>query len=303
MDIVKYGEKMKVFLWGGFIFLICIIASTKLINNSSNLNWSAKVVGYDKTEYDIPVKIAILDSGINKEHSDLQGVEFVEYNAISKKEEAVYDDYGHGTAIAGIIAAKGKDIRGVLTNPTIYDVKVINENGEAKLDSVVEGINWSIKNEVDIINISFGFINDRKDLKLAINKAVENGIIIIAAAGNTMGLSVDYPAKYDEVLSIASLDENLKIDSYSAIDKVDYSAPGVDIFSTDKDGGYELFSGTSFATAYATGIIASIFKQEDIEEENELLDVIGNYILNLGNDKGYGKGLLTLNKNSLEENK
>ncbi|MFJ7661636.1 S8 family peptidase [Lysinibacillus sp. NPDC097162] len=132
---------------------------------------------------------------------------------------------------------------------------------------------------------------------------MKSGIIIIAAAGNTMGISVDYPAKYDGVLSIASLDENLKIDSYSAIDKVDYSAPGVDILSTNKDGDYELFSGTSFATAYATGIIASILKQENIEEKKDLLDVIGNYIVNVGNDKGYGKGLLTLNKNILEERK
>lgn len=276
---------------------------TKLINVSSNSNWSENITGYDKTEYEVPVKIAILDSGINKKHSDLKKVEFIEYNAITKKEEKVVDDYGHGTAIAGIIAAQGEKVKGVLTNPIIYDVKVLNENGEGKIESVVEGINWSIKNEVDIINISFGFINDREDLKNAINDAVENGIIIIAAAGNTMGLSVDYPAKYDEVLSISALDENLKIDSYSAVDKIDYSAPGVNILSTDKDGSYELFSGTSFATAYATGIIASIFKQEDIKKKDKLSDVIGNYIFVLGNHEGYGKGLLTLNKNILEGNK
>lgn len=276
---------------------------TKLINNSSDLSWSEKIVGYDENEYDLPVKIAILDSGINKEHTDLQGVDFIEYNAISKKEGKVHDDYGHGTAIAGIIAARGGKVKGIFANPIIYDVKVINEKGEAKLDAVVEGINWSIENEVDIINISFGFINDRKDLKIAIDDALENGIIIIAAAGNTMGLSVDYPAKYDEVLSIASLDKNLKVDSYSAIDKVDYSAPGVDILSTNIDGSYKLFSGTSFATAHATGIIASILKQENIEGQEGLLDVIDNYIMNVGNDKGYGKGLLTLNKSILEERK
>ncbi|UED82060.1 S8 family serine peptidase [Lysinibacillus sp. CD3-6] len=302
MNVFK-SKRIKFVFLGSLPILFCIFLFAKLDNNSSDLSWSEKIVGFDKNEYDIPVKIAILDSGINKEHSDLQDVDFIEYNAISKKKEKVHDDYGHGTAIAGIIAAKGGKVKGILANPIIYDVKVINENGEAKLDTVIEGINWSIKNEVDIINISFGFINDRKDLKIAIEEAIKSGIIIIAAAGNTMGISVDYPAKYDGVLSIASLDENLKIDSYSAIDKVDYSAPGVDILSTNKDGDYELFSGTSFATAYATGIIASILKQENIEEKKDLLDVIGNYIVNIGNDKGYGKGLLTLNKNILEERK
>ncbi|MCM3178118.1 S8 family serine peptidase [Cytobacillus horneckiae] len=95
-----------------------------------------------------------------------------------------------------------------------------------------------MKNNVDVINISFGFSSDREGLKKAINKAYDNGIIIIAASGNTMGLSVDYPANYENVLSKSSLNEDLQIDTYAATGKIDYSEPSVDVYSTDRDGGY-----------------------------------------------------------------
>ncbi|PKG27421.1 hypothetical protein CWS20_18700 [Cytobacillus horneckiae] len=144
---------------------------------------------------------------------------------------------GNG-AVAGIIAAKGEVIKDVVNKPIIYDVKVLNKKGEGKIESVVDGINWSIKNNVDVINISFGFSSDREGLKKAINKAYDNGIIIIAASGNTMGLSVDHPANYENVLSKSLLNEDLQIDTYAATGKIDYSAPGVDVYSTDQDGGY-----------------------------------------------------------------
>lgn len=91
------------------------------------------------------IKIAILDSGINKSHTELKNIKFVEYNAIHKSEEKVSDDYGHGTAVAGIIAAKGEVIKGVVNKPIIYDVKVLNEKGEGKIESVVDGIIGALK--------------------------------------------------------------------------------------------------------------------------------------------------------------
>jgi subtilisin family serine protease len=292
----------------GFVISYLFFISNNETSNpkveSKNIrNWSHKIIGYDEKEYKNPLKIAILDSGINKEHTEFQGIKFDEYNAITGKREKVKDEYGHGTAIAGIIAAKGDKIRGVIANPIIYDVKVLNEKGEGKIESVVDGIKWSIKNDVDIINISFGFSSDREDLKKAINSAYDNGIIIIAAAGNTMGLSVDYPANYENVISISSLNSQLNIDPYSATGKIDYSTPGVDVISTDKDGGYSSFTGTSFACAYATGVIASILKQEEIKSKNEFEDIVDKYIVTIGEQELYGKGLLTLNKNSVEESR
>ncbi|WP_433958084.1 S8 family serine peptidase [Cytobacillus horneckiae] len=264
-------------------------------------NWTDKIIGYDDKDYKKPIKIAILDSGINKDHKDFKDIKFVEYNAINKSEEKVSDDYGHGTAVAGIIAAKGEVIKGVVNNPILYDVKVLNEKGEGKIESVVEGINWSIKNNVDIINISFGFSSDREDLKKVINKAYDNGITIIAASGNTMGLSVDYPANYENVLSISSLDKDLQIDTYSATGKIDYSAPGVDLYSTDKEGGYSSFTGTSFASAYATGVISSIMSKEKIQNKKEFDEIIEKYTVTLGEEEIYGKGILTLNPKSVED--
>lgn len=289
------------------IFSLAIIVSAGMLtiqneNQSTyDSNWPVEIVGIDTKESIEPLKIAILDSGINKDHREFDTIRFVEYNAITGKEDQVLDDFGHGTAIAGIIASKGEVIKGIVNSPILYDVKVLDKNGEGDIDSVINGINWSIKNKVDIINISFGFTSGDKRLEEVINKAYDEGILIIAASGNTMGLSVDYPANYKNVVSISSIDKELKIDPYSATGKVDFSAPGVDVLSTNMEGGYSIFSGTSFACAYATGVLSTIYKREKTKNLLEMKKIIHNYTVVIGSTEEYGRGLLTLKKEYVEE--
>ncbi|MEK4174475.1 S8 family serine peptidase [Aeribacillus sp. FSL K6-1305] len=299
-----------------FLVLFIIILTIILVrNNSIDIvgnevttikkqkidNWAINLVGSNSTMDADPIKIAILDSGINKTHKEFEGLSFKEYNAITPGDN-IKDEFGHGTAVAGIIAAKGIEVTGILDNVILYDVKVLDEKGRGKVEDVVKGIEWSIEQEVDIINISFGFSSDKVELKSVINKAIEQGIIITAAAGNTLGLTIDYPAQYNDVLSISSFDENFKLDPLSGVGKVDYSAPGVEIISTDNKGSYSTFSGTSFATAYATGVIAAILNESDSNyNANTIKEKLSNYVVKLGEKEHFGEGFLTLRKEKVEE--
>ncbi|NMH73613.1 S8 family serine peptidase [Bacillus sp. RO2] len=250
-------------------FICCVFFSTDLhvyendleklqSKNNQIVPWGQKLVGVDySTGKD--VKVAVLDSGINDNHEDLKGKVVKKFNAIHPSEK-VKDDFGHGTAVAGIISGNHNDIGivGITQSVSIYDVKVLDEKGKGTIDSLIRGIQWSIDEGVDIINISLGVENDSEELHAVIKKAISSDIIIVAAAGNTYGLYVQYPAKYEGVLSISSIDENLH-STYSATSgKIDFVAPGQNILSTSSNGEYQLFEGTSFATPFITGFTASI---------------------------------------------
>lgn len=244
------------------------------------------------------VKVAIIDSGINKNHEDLFGRVVKEFNAIDQ-EEPIVDEFGHGTAIAGIIGARHDrvGIVGVAPNVDLYDVKVLNEFGKGDVKDFITAIDWCIEQEVDIINISFGYQTENTNLKNAIDRAVDEGIIIVAAAGNTYGFGVDYPAKYENVLSISSVNKELKRPSSAARGKIDFVAPGVDILTTNSHGSYSYFTGTSYATAYATGMIA-LMLQEDNLSKTEVISILRENALDLGEDgydREYGHGLLQIN--------
>lgn len=251
-----------------FVVIIFIIVSTFYHNGSSDatriteINKDKDMWGFDAVNYSKEkpsnhkiIKVAVLDSGIST-HKDLEGKVAKSYNTLDNTH--IRDEYGHGTAIAGIITANDNDIgiTGISQNIELYDVKVLNENGKGKIEDLEEGIEWCITEKVDIINISFGVQVDNKYLKETIDDAVKEGIIIVAAAGNTYGLSVDYPAKYENVLSINSINSKLSRAGSAAKGKVDYATPGEKILSTSQNGEYEYFSGTSFSTAFASGIIA-----------------------------------------------
>ena len=126
------------------------------------------------------------------------------------------DDFGHGTHVAGIIAAQDNDIGtiGVAPDSQIYSVKVLNKFGEGVQSNVIAGINWAIEQQMDIINLSIASQQGSYLLKEALQKAYDQGIIIVAASGNftnnVEGTDVLYPARYPSVIAVGSIDENLK---------------------------------------------------------------------------------------------
>lgn len=237
------------------------------------------------------VKVAVLDSGINQDIKGLKGQVKKSYNALNNtfETEAILD---HGTMIASIIASTKSRNNVVGINPAVelYDVQVLNGKGSGKIADIISGINWSVEQGVDIINLSFGFSKDDPKLREAIRNASNKGIIIIAATGNTIGLSTDYPAKYPEVLSISAIDKDMKLYAYAGQGKVDFVAPGVDVPVLNILGEVEMQSGTSYATAYITGIVSILLQNGSKDIEKDLR--FG--AIKLGAKEKFGMGLVQI---------
>ncbi len=256
------------------------------------------------------VKIAILDTGVDVSHPDLKNNIKGTYNAIENNNE-VEDGCGHGTLIAGIIASAKNSfgVVGVAPEAELYIVKVLDDNAEGDVVDIVNGIYWCIENNIQIINLSFGISKDIPLLKNAINDARESGIIIVASSGNTSGSAAEYPAAYEEVISISVVDKMNQKTYFAAKGKIDFCAPGTEIISTYLDGTYKECFGASFSTAFATGFIALIL-QKSIEFNNEFsnvnkdLDLLSQLIQNCmdlgikGKDEEYGYGKLSMKNNN-----
>lgn len=271
-------------------------------NKLENCDWGAQLVlNNSKYETGKKVQIAIVDSGIS-DHPSITKKIVESYNLIESEDETDY--LNHGTAIAGIIAAEDEKVCGINPNVYLYNVKVLDEKGKGDIKDLIEGIEWAINKNVDIINISFGTPNASKDLKNIIDKANEKGIIVVASAGNKYGLNVDYPAKYENVISIGSISKDLKKSIFGAAGKIDFVLPGENIYSINNSNGTQIYDGTSFSTAFASGIIAKILSQNEITKNEETYEKIIQILSSHtqyknenkeGLEKYYGKGILTLN--------
>ena len=228
------------------------------------------------------INVAVIDSGVYANHPDLEGRVIRQHSIICQNDS--FDDVaGHGTAVAGIIAAHGNNspVVGVSQNVAIYSIIVATSEGRVNRDDFVSGIEWAIENDVDIINISLGFARDSDGLRQVIDRAINQGIAVIAASGNTRGLNALYPARYENVISVGSINQSYEISSKSAIGKIDFVAPGVDILSLTPCGGYDLFEGSSFAAAFVTGIVAEYLSYNDIQRDEHTQSAIFNYLISI----------------------
>ena len=213
------------------------------------------------------IKIAVLDSGIDYTHPDLNdnykgGYDFINYD------NDPMDDYGHGTKVAGVIAAEDNSfgIVGVSPEASIYGVKVIRNDGAGYLSSVIQGIEWAIDNDMDIITMSLGTQIPSISFENAVNNAYNSGVLVVASAGNLGGNTPDtvvYPAKYDSVIAVSAIDRNNNLASFSSIGPaVELTAPGLFTTSTLMGGNYSSFSGTSAAAPYVSGVAALLMVLE-----------------------------------------
>lgn len=219
------------------------------------------------------VKIAVIDSGIDINHPNLRKNFRGGINLISPG-SPVYDDNGHGTHVAGTIAAAniGKGILGVAPEAEIYAVKVLDQWGDGTILNVINALHWCLENHIKIANLSFGTDKYSRALEEAVREARRRGLLIVAAAGNDGGPgTVDYPAVFKETISVAAMDAKGKIADFSSSGpEVDLLAPGSNILSTYRWGTYVRLSGSSMATAHITGA-AALLKAKYPEEDNQMV--------------------------------
>lgn len=242
------------------------------------------------------IKVAILDSGI--EYTDRLNV--VKRKSFIPGEIAgndLFEDIsGHGTSVAGVLAAKGIDgstLKGINTNVDIYSAKILDEDNKAPISRVIAGIYWAIDNNVNIISISFGTKEYSKALELAVKEATDKGILVVAAAGNDNTTVVEYPAAFNEVLAVGGIDSNGNISSQSSKGKeIDVYAPGEKVVSLGSFDGEVIVSGTSIAVPHVVGV-ASVLWQKDKTKSAEF---IKNLIIDSANksNENIDKGIVDL---------
>ena len=250
--------------------------STDVINSEPNMDLSVMIGDYYPSSFDsLPVeeyhekdifgkdvKVAVFDTGINTKSTELNivgGATFVDGS------ESFADDSGHGTSMAGIIGAAmdNKGITGIAPDAELYSVKVLDSNGIGFTSSVIEGIYWAVENDIDII--CFGFATDEYSNALAeaVAYAKNNGILMIAPAGNDGENAVKYPAGYDEVISVGSVNNEGTISTFSNTGStVDFYAPGENVDSIVYVNNKPTpFSGTSASAAHAVGFAALLLEE------------------------------------------
>ena len=211
------------------------------------------------------VKVAVIDTGIDSSHPDLSGSVDGGYSAITKTENPsdYQDDNGHGSHVAGTIAAHrdGKGVVGVAPKARLYAVKVLNADGSGSLADIIDGIVWAAKNKMDVANMSLGGPESSEALKKAIRFARGSGVVIVAAAGNS-GEAVGFPAAYEDTIAVAASDSDDKLAGFSSRGpEVDFIAPGVDVLSVKMGGGFASHSGTSMAAPHVAGLAALAVSQ------------------------------------------
>ena len=213
------------------------------------------------------VKVAIIDSGIDKDHPDIEanikgGVNFVSTPPWRPADPDKWDDdNGHGTHCAGIVAAVDNEegVIGVAPEADLYGVKVLDRTGSGYVSDVIAGIEWSIAKGMQVISMSLGG-GYSEGMETACYNAYEAGIVVVASAGNSGpdDDTVGYPAKYDSVIAVSATDDTNTIASFSSRGlEVELAAPGVDILST-YPGGYAIGSGTSMACPHVVGTAALV---------------------------------------------
>lgn len=226
--------------------------------------WAMGVVGLPRGWDELPanprsITVAVIDSGICSGHPDLAGRLVAGYDFV-ENDTNPQDAFGHGCGVAGVIAANANNalgIAGVAPNVRIMPLRVLDENGLGGYSIISEAIYYAVDNGADIINLSLAGPNPSFLLEDAVNYAVQQGVIVVAAAGNNGTQGAWYPAAYPTVIAVGAVDPTLAGSSFSNFgDDVDVLAPGRDILTTNNAGDFQLMTGTSFAAPIVSGITA-----------------------------------------------
>ena len=212
------------------------------------------------------VKVAVIDTGVQANHPDLVGQVITGRDFIADPDIAggTTDPHGHGTHVAGIIAAADNAIGVVGGSPlaTILPVRVLDSCGSGSTSDVAAGVLWAKNNGAKVINMSLGSTGNDPVLQAAVDAAVKDGVTVVAAAGNSASLSPLYPGAYDSAIGVGAIDGTGRIASYSNRGvTIDIAAPGSTILSTLRNLDYGAMSGTSMASPVVAASVALLLQK------------------------------------------
>lgn len=229
------------------------------------------------------VTVAVIDSGLDGEHEIFTGTTVkTGWNTLDDDIDA-YDDVGHGTHIAGIIASKAPGV-------SIIPYKIVNKNG-GKLSNVLEAFSLALEEDVDVINTSFGLAQESYALGLLVDEAYEQGVIIISAAGNNAKDDGFYPAQNEHTIAVASVDsDGNKLPKSNYGNWIDVAAFGYHVRSSLPDGEYGYLSGTSQSTAVVSAAVVRLLQSAHTGGEWTYSSILS--ALKAGSEKSISTGEL-----------
>lgn len=279
-------------------------------------NTDGSLSSYSKDD----VVVAVIDTGIDDDHVDLDGGKVIGWKDYVNGKTSAYDDNGHGTHVAGIVAGEGDGnsaYEGVAKGAALVGVKVLDGNGDGYTSDVTAAIDWCVSNKdtygIEVINMSLGSSgsSDGTDsTSLAVNEAVANGITVVVAAGNEgpSSYTIGSPGAAEDAITVANMidvgEEGFGLAYLSSRGptadnriKPDIGAPGTNITApqTNSTNGYVTYSGTSMATPFTAGTIALMLEADPSltpsQIKNILISTAEDWGTN-GQDTEYGYGRL-----------
>lgn len=266
------------------------------------------------------VVVAVIDTGIDGNHVDLDGQKIIGWKDYVGNQSSAYDDHGHGTHVSGMVAGEGdgnSNYKGVAEGAALVGVKVLDSQGSGSMSDVAAAIDWCVTNKnvygIDVINMSLGTSgsSDGTDAaSLAVNNAVNNGIIVLVAAGNSGSskYTIGSPGAAEKSITVAAMADvgegGFNLTDFSSRGptadgrmKPDISAPGYNINApaANTTNGYAVKSGTSMATPFTAGTVALMLDANPNLTPTQVRNILNSTAEDWGpngQDVDYGYGRL-----------
>ncbi len=249
---------------------------------------------------DAPV-VAVVDTGVDGRHQDLTGAVLPGLDLVRPGGDGWRDENGHGTHVAGTVAAlvgNGLGGQGVLARARVLPVRVLDGAGEGYTSDIAEGVLYAAEQGADVVNLSLGGPGRDPVLAAAVAHAVRSGVVVVAAMGNEgqEGSPTSYPAALPDVLAVTALDRTRARAPYSSQGgHADLAAPGSDVVSTIPGNRYASADGTSMAAPHvsaAAAALAAAVPSATPTEVSAALTSTADDLATPGRDPGTGYGLV-----------
>lgn len=255
---------------------------TQDITQNENLKWDLAMINAEGAKNILcegqDINVGIIDSGI-MEHPDIKDNIKQGYNYLNSTTD-ISDNIGHGTFVAGLIAANDnqKGIVGVANETNLIPLKCFDTGKTTTVSVICSAIKDAVDiYDCDIINMSLGLVNYSQKLEEHIKYATDAGVIVVAAVGNKGTDVLYYPAAYEKVIGVGSINANYNKSDFSQYNSsVDFLAPGEDVWSTSNDGAYMKKSGTSFSAPIVSGLIATMMNVNSELTHDEIVTLIAD---------------------------
>jgi subtilisin family serine protease len=254
----------------------------------------------DRSEWGRGVKVAVLDSGVDGNHPSLTDAKLSSIDLVggSNGPDGAY--LGHGTAIASLIAGTVDGSLGIAPEAEILSIRVLDGEGSGDSFTVARGIVEAADRGADVINLSLGSDTSSQVLQNAVNYAREKGALVVAAVGNDGTRGVTFPARYEGVIGVTSVDAKGRQSAFANYGEgVDIAAPGVEVYTAWSGDDLVSFSGTSSSAGFVSGALAAEISRNPGMTSDQVVDLLYDYANEAekpGPDILTGKGILNVGR-------